>query len=87
MKNRKGKKSSPLDDIRPEKWTYDDELLELLWVLDGTMDLLPELNNLLANILAADLFTADELPQPTKLERERAKALSLFDFAGVSVDG
>lgn len=39
MKNPKGKKSSPLDDIRPEKWTGDftTELLELLWILEATI--------------------------------------------------
>ncbi|HHB83419.1 MAG TPA: DNA methyltransferase [Devosia sp.] len=87
MKNRKGKKSSPLDDIRPEKWTFDNELLELLWVLDGTVDLLPEVNNLLAEILQGELFTAAELPEPTKTERERMpKDLPLLNFAGVSSD-
>jgi hypothetical protein len=35
MKKRAGKKSSPLDEIRPDHWTarMSDELLELLWVL------------------------------------------------------
>ncbi len=38
MKKPKGKKSSPLDDIRPERWTGDftTELLELLWILEAT---------------------------------------------------
>ena len=44
MKDRGGKKSSPLDEIRPETWTFDNELLDLLWVLDNTIDLLPEVN-------------------------------------------
>jgi hypothetical protein len=37
MKKRAGKKSSPLDDIRPERWTprMTDELLEMLWVVQG----------------------------------------------------
>ena len=39
MKNPKGKKSSPLDDIRPERWTgqFTTELLELLWILEATI--------------------------------------------------
>lgn len=39
MKSPKGKKSSPLDDIRPEKWTgqFTTELLELLWILEATI--------------------------------------------------
>jgi hypothetical protein len=41
MNKRSGKKSSPLDDIRPASWSFDGELLELLWVLDATVDRLP----------------------------------------------
>jgi hypothetical protein len=38
MRDPKGKKSSPLDEIRPERWTGDftTELLELLWILEAT---------------------------------------------------
>ena len=35
--NRAGKKSSPLDDIRPEQWDFTEELLEMLWVLEETI--------------------------------------------------
>ena len=34
MKKGAGKKSSPLDAIRPERWEFDEELLDLLRVLD-----------------------------------------------------
>jgi hypothetical protein len=47
MKKGAGKKSSPLDDIRPQNWQFDDELLDLRWVLDLTIDLYPELSILL----------------------------------------
>ncbi len=80
MKNRKGRKSSPLDDIRPTQWTFDNELLELLWVLDGSIDLLPEVNNLLAEILQGELFAAAELPTPTKIERKRMVEALPFGF-------
>lgn len=33
MKKRSGKKSSPLDDIRPASWQFDEELLQLLGCL------------------------------------------------------
>lgn len=38
MKYPKGKKSSPLDDITPERWTgqFTTEFLELLWILEAT---------------------------------------------------
>ena len=53
MKNPKGKKSSPLDNIRPEKWTGDftTELLELLWVLEATIAEYPAQAKLLAAVL------------------------------------
>jgi predicted helicase len=53
MKNPKGKKSSPLDDIHPEKWTGDftTELLELLWVLETTIAEYPTHAKLLAAVV------------------------------------
>ncbi|MCA9997811.1 MAG: N-6 DNA methylase, partial [Anaerolineales bacterium] len=88
MKDRKGKKSSPLDDIRPERWVFDDELLDLLWILDGTIDLLPTTNQLLAEVLQSDLFLATDLPQPAPTERKRLPSdLPLFAQAGIDVDG
>ena len=38
MKKGAGKKSSPLDKIRPAAWQFDEELLDLLWVLEHTVD-------------------------------------------------
>ncbi len=70
MKTRSGRKSSPLDDIRPASWVFDDELLELLWVLDGTVDMMPKVNNFLSQVLASKLFNADELPSPSDDERK-----------------
>lgn len=79
MRERSGKKSSPLDDIRPEKWTFDEELLELLWILDATVDLLPEASRLLEEILSGDLFRAAELPAPAESQRRAlAQELPLF---------
>ena len=66
---RSGRKSSDLDDIRPERWEFSGELLELLWVLEETIRLQPEGGALLDEVCASDLFTADELPTPTKEER------------------
>ncbi len=68
MRDRSGKKSSPLDDIRPESWSFDGELLNLLWVLDHTIDLQPALAALLEKVLAGELFTAAELPQPDEAQ-------------------
>lgn len=72
MKKRAGKKSSPLDDIRPERWTarMSDELLELLWVLETTLAMEPELERVLDKIVAGPCFTATELPTPKPEERK-----------------
>ena len=70
---RSGRKSSPLDDIRPERWEFGEELLELLWVLEHTIALQPEGAALLDEVCASPLFTADELPTPTDAERKPPK--------------
>ena len=71
MKQRSGRKSSPLDEIRPAAWTaaLTTELLELLWVLEATVAAQPELNTLLAEILAAPLLAAADFPTSTAAER------------------
>lgn len=70
MRDRSGKKSSPLDDIRPERWEFDGELLNLLWVLDHTVDLQPTLAALLTKVRAGPLFAATELPRPDETQRQ-----------------
>ncbi len=72
MKKRAGKKSSPLDDIRPERWTpkMSDEFLELLWVLEATLAMEPELEGALDTVVASPCFTAAELPTPEPSERK-----------------
>lgn len=64
MKEKSGRKSSPLDDIRPQRWTseYTEGLLRLLWVLEATLAEYPFQQALLEEILAGKLITADELP-------------------------
>ena len=72
MKKRAGKKSSPLDDIRPECWTarMSDELLELLWVLEAILAMEPELEKALDRVVAGPCFAAADLPTPTPGERK-----------------
>jgi hypothetical protein len=64
MKEGAGKKSSDLDDIRPVRWTaqFTTELLELLWVLEATVESYPEQANLLDAVIAGPCFRAGELP-------------------------
>ena len=86
MKNGGGKKSSPLDDIRPETWTgeFTTELLELLWVLQATLAEYPAQAKLLGQVVSGKCFAADELPAVPDAARKppaRARANSLFDAA------
>jgi hypothetical protein len=64
MKKGAGRKSSPLDEIRPERWTsqFTTELLELLWVLEATLAIYPEQAKLLEHVINGPCFQADELP-------------------------
>ena len=85
MRNGSGRKSSPLDDIRPRRWTsqFTRELLELLWVLEATVAAYPEQERLLEAVLASDCLQADELPpvpeEMRKPPRARPTRGDLFD--------
>lgn len=63
MKNRKGRKSSPLDDITPKEWggEYTSEFLHLLNLLIHTIALQPQQAALLDAILAGPLLPAAAL--------------------------
>ncbi len=67
---RAGRRSSPLDDVRPERWEFTEQLLELLWTLEHTIALEPDGAALLEEAMQSGLFTEDELPTPTKAERQ-----------------
>ena len=64
MRERKGKKSSPLDDIHPRTWIHEftREFLELLWVLEKTIEGYPEQKKIVEQVLKNDLYKANELP-------------------------
>ena len=65
-----GRRSSPLDDIKPERWDFTEELLRLLWVLEETVELQPEGAALLEQVCASELFSGGELPSPHDGERK-----------------
>ena len=75
MKGGAGRQSSPLNEIRPARWplAFTSELLDLLWVLEGTLALYPEQARLLDRILAGPCLPAtavapidDALRRPPK---------------------
>jgi hypothetical protein len=81
MKSGAGKKSSPLDDIRPERWTSDftTEFLELLWILEATLAEYPAQAKLLSAVVKGACFRADELPPVPDHARKRSHEGSLLD--------
>jgi hypothetical protein len=75
MKERGGragreKTRSELDRIRPQRWTFTDELLELLWVVEGCVLLWPTLRDFLGEVVSGSLISAASLPMPTADERK-----------------
>jgi predicted helicase len=72
MRERTGKSSSPLDEIRPTSWTVEmtNELLQVLWTIERSLATVPELSANLDRIILSPLFTASELPEPEESERE-----------------
>ena len=67
---RAGRSSSPLDNIRRARWSFTEELLELLWLLEATLNLQPEGEALLEQVCDSDTFSHTELPCPTVEERK-----------------
>lgn len=76
MRNRKGKKSSPLDEIAPEGWPpeFTSELLRLLHLLEATLALYPEQEALLERIVQGPLLLASALG-PAPDEHRQAPAV------------
>jgi predicted helicase len=72
MKNRKGKKSSPLDDITPTNWPpeFTSELLRLLHLLEETLEIFPQQAALLEQIIKGPLLDADRLETPSDKYRK-----------------
>lgn len=73
VKNRKGRRSSELDDIRPQNWTQSKELLILLSILEHTVEVAPHAADLLDRIVDGPLIAATDLPSPTSAERKPPK--------------
>lgn len=71
MRQGAGRKSSPLDDIRPEVWpaSFTEELLRVLWIIEHTVAMKDDLNETLERIVSSPTIDADELPSPTDEER------------------
>lgn len=88
MKRGSGRRSSPLDEIRPERWTsqFTTELLELLWVLEATVSGYPRQAKLLDGVVAGPCFAADDMPEvPDRTHRSSGTSASQMTlFGGMS---
>jgi hypothetical protein len=67
MKKRAGRKSSPLDEIRPERWSpaFTTEFLELLWVVEELVGMDSDIKLFLEKVTAGECFKESELPEPS----------------------
>jgi hypothetical protein len=67
-----GKHSSDLDKIRPTSWPpeWTTELLDLLWVLEATVALWPEANEILDETVTGICLDTNELPSPSQEEQK-----------------
>ena len=77
MKGGAGRQSSPLNEIRPARWplAFTSELLELLWVLEGTLALYAEQARLLDRVLASPCLPAAAVAPVDDALRRPPKAL------------
>ena len=60
-----GRKSSALDEIRPQHWSvaFTKELLELIWILEATTEGYKDQTQLFQRVVESECFAADELPE------------------------
>lgn len=81
MKRGAGKKSSVLDEIRPTRWTGESttELLNLLWVLEATIEGYPEQARQLEAVIASECFRFNEMPPVPEKMRKPLVTGGLFD--------
>jgi hypothetical protein len=72
---------SKLDEIRPRRWAYTEELLELLWVVEGCVLLWPRLEAFLGSVIGGPQIFAADLPVPTEEQREEPRVAEEVDEA------
>ena len=78
MKRGAGRQSSPLNEIRPVRWppVFTSELLELLWVLEGTLTLHLEQARLLERVVAGPCLPATAIAPVGDVLRQPPRAQS-----------
>lgn len=71
MRRPRGRKSSPLDAVRPASWTeaMTAELLEVLWALERSLVIHGEQATVLAEIVAGPSISREVIPRPEPAQR------------------
>ena len=89
MRDGAGRASSPLDGIRPGCWTsrFTTELLEVLWVLEATVEGWPEQERLLAAVVEGECLRAGELPPVPDEMRKAPPRARKSDPSALDLDG
>ena len=61
-----GRKSSSLDQIRPQRWSvaFTKELLELVWILEATIEGYEDQAKLFQRVVESECFGAEDFPDP-----------------------
>ena len=72
MKKRAGKKSSPLDEIRPSSWTFSGEFVDLLAVVEYFVGATSRATELLDRVVGGDVIDASAFPALTEEERKES---------------
>lgn len=84
-----GKRTSELDRIRPTSWPpeWTTELLDLLWVLEATVTLWPEANEILNEIVTGICLGTNELPSPSQEEQQPPRVPTAATEQGFLFEG
>ncbi len=73
MKVRSGKKSSPLDEVRPESWTFSAEFVKLLAIIEHFAGAEDKAGELLELVVSGPLIDPSVIPTPSEDERKAPK--------------
>ena len=78
MKKPRGRKSSKLDYIRPRHCSADmtTTLISLVWILEATLNMEPELESILQAVIKSKCFRADDLPIPSEAQKKPPKSVA-----------
>ncbi len=71
MREPSGRTRSELDQVLPHAWPaqFTDEVLDLLWTLEHTIDMYPDLQAFLDEVRQGEVIREDDLPHPSEDDR------------------